>query len=373
MRTAAAGRLKGLLLVLFLPVASCDEPEEHVIAPGAIGTSAVYFAGYVYDGVTGRRLREYRIDLKYLDRNLRGTVDGDGRYLVGPLAPNNDFSIVVSSPGYRAFESHNALFLPDPSESLLYDAFLYPDGLRAPGGTMHIRLADSEEAPAGRIRLRPTSGSSLYDDPGETPASVARQVWQNDADLQLQTVFKAFSDGEAEIEPGELIYGVTYRVTVFDVADHQDATGLFTAGVDAFGSFVLQDLDATRLQVVFDTTELRVPSVDGNQDVAFDPFYEFVDCDVARLESPDEDGDGERNQLAAETVVEVTVEGRRLRLAWKQEDCLDDVDLQDRIIGITYGGLSGIHIMPRGGGAGDTTSLGAVYGETVTVQMSPYP
>jgi hypothetical protein len=47
-----------------------------------------YFTGRIYNGVTLDRMMGYTLTLEYFDRSIQGTVDADGRYIVGPLLAN---------------------------------------------------------------------------------------------------------------------------------------------------------------------------------------------------------------------------------------------------------------------------------------------
>ena len=68
-------------------------------------------------------------------------MDASGRYFVGPLLANADYSIVVEAEGYRSFLSHNEL-IPTAAElslmSFYYDAFLYPSSVNTPGVTCRV-------------------------------------------------------------------------------------------------------------------------------------------------------------------------------------------------------------------------------------------
>jgi hypothetical protein len=72
-----------------------------------------YFDGRVYNGVDGNRLVDYDIQLQFLDREIDGTVDDNGRYFLGPLTPFNDYTIAIEANGYRSFLSHNIMKVND--------------------------------------------------------------------------------------------------------------------------------------------------------------------------------------------------------------------------------------------------------------------
>jgi hypothetical protein len=87
-----------------------------------------YFTGRVYDGVSLARVTDYTMRLEYFDRVLAAIVSSDGRYVIGPLLPNADYSIVIESDDYRSFLSHNLRITTNaatpPLTSQYFDAFL---------------------------------------------------------------------------------------------------------------------------------------------------------------------------------------------------------------------------------------------------------
>src|SRR4029077_15635282 len=106
-------------------------PTENALRTHLSPGTSEYFSGRIYDGVSLSRLTDYSIQLEYFDRVIPGTVDSNGRYFVGPLVPNADYSIGVFSGGYRSFLSHNeriSASSDDSLKSLYYDAFMYPQG-----------------------------------------------------------------------------------------------------------------------------------------------------------------------------------------------------------------------------------------------------
>jgi hypothetical protein len=142
-----------------------------------------YFTGRIYNGVTLERLTKYEMRLEYFDRVLNAVVDADGRYVVGPLLANADYTIAVKAEGFRSFLSHNAKVAIAPSEaisSLYYDAFVYPDAVKAPAVRARFSLEGETRLPSGTVRFAPDSGSSLFDEREETPAGVGTQMWTND-------------------------------------------------------------------------------------------------------------------------------------------------------------------------------------------------
>ena len=154
--------------------------------------------GSIYDGATGTVLSRLRdlADVRARPRS-RGTVDGNGRYTLGPLPAWNDYAVPITAADYRAFVSYNSGIAPptpppasqasdvynaSTTQTFNFDAYLFPDGLPAPGADrQHSQVRDG--GGAGRwaaSALRPTTPrrSSRI-----RPAGVTGQVWANDQDM----------------------------------------------------------------------------------------------------------------------------------------------------------------------------------------------
>lgn len=331
-----------------------------------------YFSGRVYDGVSLSRLSTYGIRLEYFDRSITGTVDATGRYFVGPLLANADYSIVIEAEGYRSFLSHNERLADDPDEplsSLYYDAFLYPENVPTPGATCRIRLSDSTELPSGFMRFSPRSSSSLLDEDAELPVGVdssasGRQLWSNDEDLQQRSVVLEIQNGEAAIAPGQLVYGVSYAVTIYGVPGHEVVSDTYVAGVDADRSWILDPLADQALALTALSTDTLNPTPSGqiemrfNQPIALDPGVNPATIQRAlndgfSINSPDEDTDTNVNALVdAGTLtppiapgyagVSLQVDGDRLILSWDRNAGLATTDADDPIVSVTYGGLGSV-------------------------------
>ena len=204
---------------------------------------SVYFVGYIYDGASGKRLGPQDIagiSIKYRDQTIHTHVEDDGRFVTTePLPTWQDYTVYVGAAGYRPFVSNNPGF--DVPKSLAmtegatsratiqtfhFDAYLFPLDLQTPKVTISIEKSDATitvpppERAQGTIRLRPQSASSIEQD---RPMVDAR--WTNDEDLLNQTITKSFTGGTIEIAAGELVYGVTYGVAVYDVEGYQPLVG----------------------------------------------------------------------------------------------------------------------------------------------------
>jgi len=210
-------------------------------------TTSYYFDGYVYDGQSGVVLTAYKIELQYLDRTEHGDVDKVGRYFMGPLTPFNDYVVTITADGYRPFQSANSMKLDDeqtmndnshddnthPDRSQDYDAYLFTTTAQAAASTLTVSLADDINAPSGVITLMPAATKSP-----NASSDVASQVWTNDADLHGPTITKSFSGGTVGLTAGELVYGVTYTVTI-DVAGHPPLVTTYTAGVQGDAQYIV--------------------------------------------------------------------------------------------------------------------------------------
>jgi hypothetical protein len=345
-----------------------------------------YFVGRVYDGAYGVRLSDYKLTLEYLDQVVHASVH-DGRYLVGPLPPLQDYTITIERDRFRPFLSHNAM-LPDASPkkdtSFYFDAYLFSSDLQSPAATFYITLSDSDAAPSGTIRLRPVAHSKLYDTPAEMPAGVPTQVWENDEDLQLATVEKPFSNGSVSFAQGELIYGVSYLVTIFAVGDHQLLDGAYVAGVQGDASFIVPPLMQPPLKLAYVSTSLGVPVPTGQVDFVFDQpaVFDPLMTDTAYLRaleaafsisSPDANNNGILNTLLPPGMrgIHAALDGNKLTLTWGQQAALQPADPGDPIRSVTYVGLDAVMLRPAKAPLAGAVSLGTLLGApSVTVPVS---
>ncbi len=361
---------------------------------------AEYFTGRIYDGVSLGRLTDYSIRLEYFDRSIPGQVGEDGRYFLGPLLANADYTIVVESEGYRSFLSHNEHIDASAGSSLMslyYDAFLYPDGVQAPAATCRVRLSDGTELPSGFMRFSPRSSSSLFDDADEQPVGIVsadrgRQVWGNDEDLQQRSLLREFEGGELALSTGDLTYGVNYAVTIFGVEGHEVLTGSYTAGVDGDRAWVLDPLSDEALSVAAKSNDELALSPSGqleirfNQPIALDPSVDVAAArrtlnDSFSIDSPDEDTDTEQNVLVDAGAltppisptyrgVNFAIEGDRLTLTWDSGTGLETSDADDPILSVTYGGLGSILVYPADATDPSPVTLSSLIGASATVQVS---
>lgn len=355
-----------------------------------------YFSGRIYNGATLEALQNYKISLEYFDRMLEGTVDAEGRYVVGPLLANADYTITVEAEGFRSFLSHNAKLATSATSqlsSLYYDAFLYPEGVEAPAVRARFLLQGDTQLPSGTVRFAPKGGSSLFDEDSETPAGVNRQVWTNDADLQQRAITKDFMDGNLEVDAGQFVLGVEYAVSVYGVSNYAVLSGgSFRAGIDTNPTFTLSPLTETPLDVVSMSNDSNDLSSDGSIQILFNHEIRLspqMDQSVAQrtlndgfsISAPDKDMDSTVNTLvdSADLAPQVPanyrgvswqIAGNILTLKWDRERGLGTVDVEDPINSVTYGDLSAITLYTGTLPSSPTVSLDTLLGvSSLTVQM----
>jgi hypothetical protein len=362
--------------------------------------SQEYYTGRIYDGVTLERLSKYKLRLEYYDQVLTADVDASGRYVVGPLLPNADYSIIIEADGYRSFQSHNEQISGSDKAltSYYYEAFLYPKAVTAPAVHAKFVLRDSADRPSGSVRFSPRSASSLFDDPAETPAGVKRQIWENDDDLQHRTVVRSFADGALDLEDDALVLGVRYAVTVFGVEKYTMLDNqTFQAGVDTNPTFTLSPMTEQTLQVVDTSADDPALLADGlvefhfNHDVALYPRTSESNLvrtlnDSFSISSPDKDADNKTNVLVTPTMamslagsvapdyrgVTFSIEGDRLSLHWDIERGLGTLDTDDPIYTIRYGGLSSVLLYTATVPSSPVVSLADLLGkDSIVVQVQP--
>jgi hypothetical protein len=326
-----------------------------------------YFTGRVYDGVSMDRMTNYTMRLEYFDRVLEATIDEEGRYVVGPLLTNADYTIAIESEGYRSFLSHNQK-LPISGRSsvsaMYYDAFVYPDDVKAPAVNARFSLQGNTQAPSGTVRFAPKGSSSLFNDDAETPAGVNRQVWTNDEDLQNRAIVRDFANGQLALAEGDLVLGVEYAVSVFGVSNYAIMSGgTFRAGIDVNPSFTLMPVTETPLQAVSVSSDAAALSPSATVEIRFNHpvvLYPRMDQTVAlralndgfALSSENKEPMDKQNVLAdAADLTEpispsyrgVTWEiaGDRLTLKWDRER-LAESDGADVLQSVSYGNLNSL-------------------------------
>jgi hypothetical protein len=197
------------------------------------------------------------IAIEYRDKTVKVTIGDDGRFTSqDPLPTWQDYMVTIMADGYRPFVSHNPGFEVPASlagmqsglaqitttQTFSFDAYMFPTSLMAPAVSLAIAtLDDATGAPAlgkasGKIRLRPQTQSGLQVGAGDSASGApraSRRVWANDEDLLTQTIIKDFTNGKADFAAGDLVYGVQYEVSIYDVDGYQPMVLSGTAGIVA--------------------------------------------------------------------------------------------------------------------------------------------
>jgi hypothetical protein len=369
------------------------------LSTGCLGTDSPdetrYFFGEVYDGVTGKQVTDYHIELEYFGRRYAGSIDANGGFSLPAVPAYQDYDVYIDASGYRPFVSHQAQFenKVHAERGFHYEAFLFSNSVTVADVPITITLGDSASLPDGSIRLQPMSSSAIYENPDDLSAARG-QVWPNDDDLLAQTVWVDFKAGAATIPGSSLVYGVPYQLSVLNVPGYQlqqtDVKTPFQAGVDGRRAFVLNRLDATPLQVSYVSTRDGNPSKDGtltivfNQPAEFDPlvslgaYREAID-DAFSIDAEDTNNNFQTDTLndnvdpnLQERGTSIALNGQQLVFSWDKTRGLRTYDPGDRILSITYGGLDSIRLRPVGGQAADVVTLSTLLteGTSVTVPLS---
>ena len=239
------------------------------------GKHDIWFMGAVIDGATGMPLTTYDISLTWAANTVKGKVDGTGRYTMGPLPAWNDYGVVISSSGYRAFSSYNAGIAPpapgttslsadvytaDTTQTFNFDASLFPSMLAPPDLSIAvIETGPNAKTATGKIRLQPTSQPAIQSQPSE----IQGQVWANDADLYAGAMSADFTGGTFKAVGTMLTYGVTYGVTVYNVEGYQPTMPTpVQAGTSTGATILLTPLGVPTLQLVANTIAMcRAPAM----------------------------------------------------------------------------------------------------------------
>ncbi len=237
------------------------------------GKHDIWFMGAVIDGASGMPLANYQISLVWGTNTVKGKVDATGRYTMGPMPAWNDYGVLITGDGYRAFSSYNAGIAPpapgstslsadvytaDTTQTFNFDASLFPSMLAPPDLSIAVLESGPNAKPAaGKIRLQPTSQSTIQSQPSE----IQGQVWANDADLYAGSLSADFTAGTYSVPGSMLTYGVTYAVTVYNVDGYQPSMATpVQAGVSTGASILLSPLSVPALQLISNTVAMcRAP------------------------------------------------------------------------------------------------------------------
>ena len=345
------------------------------------GGHQIWFMGSVYNGATGAILSAnsytpYEISLVSGTTTIRGTVDANGRYTLGPLQAWNDYAITISAADFRGFTSYNAGIAPptpppasqasdvytaNTTQTFNFDAYVFPAALQASGLTISIVKPDASPA-VGSLRVRPTTASSIQDQ----AAGVSGQVWANDQDMLAAVHSRDFTDGMVSFIADELVYGVTYQVTVYDVDGYQPATATVRGGLqDALvmnivttaspllmvSNTIMQCRPAGQstnvvsvAQVTFtfnQPVEDATPATSGRTAEVLDDNIQVMTALGATLKS-------DLSTNASEHGTSFMLSGAMVAIAWNPSAGLNTPSATDTINYVNYGGLSSIMLQPIG-------------------------
>jgi hypothetical protein len=341
----------------------------------------IWFMGSIYDGATGAVLVDYDISLVYGTTTVTGKVDrATGRYTLGPLPAWNDYGVVISQGGYRAFTSYNSMIAPPTpppasqqsdvytartTQTFDFDASLFPDSLQPSALTISIVKSDpTAPAPDGSIRLRPLSQPSIQDSIG----GVGNQVWSNDQDMLAAVFNSQFTGGTISIDPSSLVYGVNYQVTIYDVPGFIPVTNQMVRAGSQDSLVINISTTAAPLQIVSNTISMCRPAGQSTNVVATaQVMFKFNTSSVEDV-TPATSGRGQevldanlfvttamsaflKSNLSTnvqERATSFVLNGDTLSFSWNPSVGLMSSSATDTITSVTYGGLSGITLQPTG-------------------------
>jgi hypothetical protein len=257
-----------------LGLVSCSDSPATPVG----GDNEVYFTGYVYDGATGARLAKDKltgVSIVHGDKTIAFDIGDDGRFVSKTALPTwRDYAVKIEATGYRAFTSYNTgIDVPASlamtngvaqaatTQTLDFSAYLFPVALKSPKMTLTITKPDPMTgAPVtdkvdGQARLRPQSSPAILIGGS---AAAAKRTWANGEDLLTQTILKPFMNGNVVMEEGEMVYGVSYELSVFGVAGYQpfvstgatSTTGPLIAGFVTSQTFTLTPEAQDPLKIV---------------------------------------------------------------------------------------------------------------------------
>jgi len=287
------------ILATLAATSACSSDEETY-------KDGIYFVGHVYDGATDTRLKEYSLSLQVRDRVIKAKIDAEGRYLVGPLPPWQDFTVSIEAGDYRKFLSHNAgLHIDEQAreyaqthndeenewapETYFYDAYVFANSLKSPEVKIEAKAGDDwRKRLTGTVSLKPINYAALGNDPAtRTAIENAPRVWRNDEDFQSRAVTKEISDSVAMIPESELLYGMAYQVSLYNVAgyttyessDKEKEPGHLVVGRDLFKSYILapQNSEPLAIAKLSNDTQCAPNGSPSTITLTFNKEFELVD------------------------------------------------------------------------------------------------
>ncbi len=200
----------------------------------------VFFEGFVYDGASGQRLIPpalKAVTLTFGGKAIPTLIGPDGRFVTQkPLPTWQDYTVSIDAMGYRKFASYNlgidipaSLRMTDgiaesaTRQTFHVDAQLFPDALQSAALTLTVGHEDDFSATpppipaAGVARFRPQAVSLIE----RSLMTTQPPRWLNHEDLLTRTVVKNFDGGKILLAQNELVYGVSYELTIYGVPEYQ--------------------------------------------------------------------------------------------------------------------------------------------------------
>jgi hypothetical protein len=366
----------GLLTLLAASAFACSVDRTQDVSTG------YYFTGWVYDGVTNDRLGDgnddgYDLFVTYAKDTVNASMGDSGRFWVGPVEPFHDYTITIDAgESYRPFYASQSFLVgaargAEGMQSQLFEAFLFPSPDVLPSPPLTLTLQTPDGVPLnGQLRVTPNNdvGESVLNLQGDIDGSVDGQVWENDADRKFETVVVDVEDGVVSFGEGDLVYGVEYEGTVFAAEGYALQSFTFRSGVTDDQTVVLPRLTEQPLAIVASSLNYDDDGLDANativltfnQDIelsarfTLDSVIEAVD-DGFSIASPDDDGDGDVNQLilededdAQEKGTHFEIAGNTLTFSWDRDDAnFETQDEDDPIVSAAYD-VSSILLKPVG-------------------------
>lgn len=384
-----------LFLASALTVGSLAGCNLGVPRDGVEDAQGYYYEGNIYDGVTSERLSDFTLTVSQQGETISAQVDANGHFMVGPVAPDHDYTVTIEAEDYREFFSViSGAFGPPPSldgrQTFFYEAFLFPTNIESPEVNLSFFTPDGIDArPSGMLRLTPTDGaglSGIHLGPSTTAGSIPGQVWPNDADRRQRTVNLEVEDGEVTVEAGELVYGVAYTGTVYGADGYTYENFFYVSGLEGDRTIQLLRLDPTALTLTANSLDISNINDDGEVVFTFNHPIEYGDAatgaqrheridDAFSISSPDYDDDGNFNVLVSnigddaderERGTRIRISGNTLTLSWDRDDSnFATTDEDDPIEYVEYASLDSIVLRPAGGRVDQEVGLDAMLGTNV--------
>lgn len=384
----------GMAALAILELAGCAGDEE------TKGRHEIWFMGSVYDGASGAVLTEYEITLVYAQQRIKGTVDAEGRYVVGPLPAWNDYGIEILAGYYRLFSSYNAGIAPPPppatgtgggstadvyqantTQTKNFDAYLFPDWLTAPATTISIVQSGAMPMPSsGSIRLQPSTQPSIQGQSSGVPS----QIWTNDRDILAAVITDPFSAGTYLLDAGRLVYGVTYQITIYGVEGFQPGSGTIRGGLEVGASITIAPQGVSPLQIIAnnapscminamttDTSAAQItltfnqPVEDGTTSVG--GAGEVLDNGLLIQSTLGSTLAVNTSSSFQERGASFTISDNTLTLSWNPAVGLANKVAGDVITLLQYSGLGSIYVQPIGRPAQRVTLSSLLSGSTTLI------